>query len=375
MTKLFIIRHCQAEGNVYRFLQGHFDGKVTPFGYLQVDALAERMKDEKIDEVYSSDLSRACATAEALLRYRPEIRLHVEPRLREINMGIWEAVPMGNVIYDSYDSVKLFMKDSPDWRVPCAETFEEVGKRMYWAIAEIALRHPGKTVAIVSHGVAIRCFLAAAMGVPLHEATDIPLSRNTAVSLFTWDCGKFIPEYINDASHLDSLCTAARYEPFTKNAVFLRSQTVTPKSIEQYYKDCYEKSWHFAHGSLNGFNPETYYKNARTHYAADSESIIAVYDGNKRAGLLDLDPKRGKEDGAGWISLLYLEKEYRGRGLAPQILGMAVLFFQKRGRSKLRLTCAESNVKAMQFYKNYGFTEKDRHVTENGEIVLMEKEI
>ena len=42
MTKIYLIRHTQAEGNLYRMMQGHWDGDVTELGLRQIDALAER---------------------------------------------------------------------------------------------------------------------------------------------------------------------------------------------------------------------------------------------------------------------------------------------------------------------------------------------
>ncbi len=51
MTEIYLIRHAQAEGNIYRFMQGHWDGDVTETGQLQIKALAEKLKDIKIDAV------------------------------------------------------------------------------------------------------------------------------------------------------------------------------------------------------------------------------------------------------------------------------------------------------------------------------------
>ena len=42
MTEIYVIRHVQAEGNLYRHMQGHWDGDVTAVGVRQRDALAER---------------------------------------------------------------------------------------------------------------------------------------------------------------------------------------------------------------------------------------------------------------------------------------------------------------------------------------------
>lgn len=59
MTQIYLIRHTQAEGNLYRMMQGHWDGDVTPLGMKEVDALASRFRDIPVDAVYSSDLTRA----------------------------------------------------------------------------------------------------------------------------------------------------------------------------------------------------------------------------------------------------------------------------------------------------------------------------
>lgn len=66
MTKIYLIRHVQAEGNLFRMMQGHWDGEATALGLRQAALLGVRMKDEPLDAIYVSDLSRAVLTAEAL---------------------------------------------------------------------------------------------------------------------------------------------------------------------------------------------------------------------------------------------------------------------------------------------------------------------
>ena len=40
MTTIYLIRHAEAEGNLYRRIQGHWNGQITPRGREQIDALA-----------------------------------------------------------------------------------------------------------------------------------------------------------------------------------------------------------------------------------------------------------------------------------------------------------------------------------------------
>ena len=88
MTEIYLIRHAQAEGNLYRMMQGHWDGDVTDMGRRQIEALAQRLKDERIDALYSSDLYRTRLTACAVTKYH-DIPIHTDKRLREINVGPW----------------------------------------------------------------------------------------------------------------------------------------------------------------------------------------------------------------------------------------------------------------------------------------------
>ena len=90
MTRVYLIRHAEAEGNYYRRIQGQWDGLITALGRKQIDALAERMKDIPFSAVYSSDLTRTQTTAGAILKYH-DLPLHTDPRLREIYMGAWEV--------------------------------------------------------------------------------------------------------------------------------------------------------------------------------------------------------------------------------------------------------------------------------------------
>ena len=45
MTTVYLIRHGEAEGNLYRRMQGWYDGDLTDLGRRQVAALAGRFRD------------------------------------------------------------------------------------------------------------------------------------------------------------------------------------------------------------------------------------------------------------------------------------------------------------------------------------------
>ena len=137
MTTIYLIRHAEAEGNLFRRAQGHWNGKITERGKKQIDALAGRFKDIHIDAVYSSDLDRAVETAGALLRGR-DLELHTTRQLREIHMGVWEGDSWGNLSYRWPEQMYNFNNDPDRWVVPGAESFARCLARMTAALAEIA---------------------------------------------------------------------------------------------------------------------------------------------------------------------------------------------------------------------------------------------
>ena len=367
MTEIYLIRHAQAEGNQYRVMQGHWDGGVTELGRRQIALLEERLKDLPFDAVYSSDLYRACLTASAI--YRPRgLPLHTDPALREINVGPWESRFFGNVLHDEPQSAELFLTDSEHWVHEGAETFAQVSARAYPALEAIARRHEGGRVAVVSHGVTIRCLLSRVTGVPLGEKARLPIVQNTAISRLRWEDGRFTPESVNDYEHLSVL----RQPPWNGNAT-LRHEPLDPRTDRAYYTDCYRDAWLAAHGNLEGYRSEPYWAAACEHMRADPASVMRLLDGDRPMGLVDLDPLRGRQEGYGWLSLLYLAPEYRGQGYGIQALARAIVYFREQGRDRLRLVAAEENAAARRLYEREGFRELSREEGLQGSLLLMER--
>lgn len=168
MTEIYLIRHAQAEGNLYRMMQGHWDGSVTALGMKQIDALAERFRTVHVDALYASDLYRTRLTASAITRYH-DLPMQLRPALREINVGAWEARFFGDVAYEQPEAMHNFIFDPEKWQAPGAESYAEVRQRAYAELIRIAEANDGKTVVVVSHGVTILCLLSRILGIGLGD--------------------------------------------------------------------------------------------------------------------------------------------------------------------------------------------------------------
>ena len=113
MTTLYLIRHAEAEGNLYRRIHGQYNSLITDNGYRQIQALQKRFADVPIDAVYSSDLFRTMTTARAI--YVPKgLPLQTRADLRELGMGEWEDRSWAGI--DRTDHTMMELPRSPPAR-------------------------------------------------------------------------------------------------------------------------------------------------------------------------------------------------------------------------------------------------------------------
>lgn len=378
MTNIYLIRHAEAEGNLYRRSQGHFDGKITPLGYQQIAALAERFRTVALDALYSSDLSRARTTAGAIEKYHPELELTPEPRLREICMGVWEDRAFGDLAHENPEQMAFFSNDPDKWRVEGSETFPALIRRIRSIILELAARHEGQTIAVVSHGMAIRSFLSHVQGLP--STDQIPHGDNTAVSLLHVEGEQVEIEYYNDNSHLsEEVSTFAKQSWWKqKDGKERENMRFAPLDLtreEKLYTECYADAWIAAHGDPAGFEPELYVESAGEHCAQYPEALMKAMVMDMAAGVVELDPDRCAGEGAGWITLVYMRPEYRGRRMGIQLIGHAAAFYRKLGRKSVRLNVAKDNVRAIRFYETYGFQTIGEQQGVRDTLLIMEKSL
>ena len=69
LARFFLARHGETVWNRERKYQGQSDVPLTDEGRIQAKSLSERLKDEKIDVIYASDLGRTMETAEIIAEH------------------------------------------------------------------------------------------------------------------------------------------------------------------------------------------------------------------------------------------------------------------------------------------------------------------
>ena len=212
MTTIYLIRHGETEANQYRRIQGWLDTNVSEHGLRQIEALSQRFSSIEVHAVYSSDLSRAVTTAKAISGPHG-LALHTDTRLREIHMGSWAGCSWDELVQNDRERAERFLALSPTWQAPGGEGFEEVRRRVGKALKEIAAHHDGQSVAVISHGAAIRQILAMFHGLSVSESGQIPLGANTSFSILEIDGETVHIVSENDASHLEQISASATICP------------------------------------------------------------------------------------------------------------------------------------------------------------------
>lgn len=199
-TRLYLIRHGEAFGNVNRVFQGRLDGDLSENGRKQLERLAARFDGIALDAVYASPLQRAQKTAQAVAHGLP---IKTEPLLAEIDGGCWEGQPWTEL-------PERFPVESEHWGKrpwlfdpPGGESMRAVYERMRRILSALAAAHPGGCIAAVSHGCAIRNAVCWARGWPVERVGEVDWCDNTAVTELEFRSG--VPHIVaeNDNSHLD----------------------------------------------------------------------------------------------------------------------------------------------------------------------------
>lgn len=354
MTTIYLIRHAEAEGNLYRRCHGHYDSYITSNGHRQIEALAKRFEGIHIDEVWSSDLRRTITTSLAI-REPKNLPLHTDPRLREMGCGVWEDRTWGWLDQFQPEEIARFYGCDDAWQVEGGESFPILRARTTAALEDIAKANPDRVVAVFSHGMAIRTAVSHFMGVSIR---DVKLGENTSVSVLEYEKGEMRVVTVGDASHLTpEISTFARQQKKRKGNPE-RKLWFRPLDMENesdLYLACRREAWETIHKTAEGYDADGYLIPAREHAAYAAESVLCVMWGNEVAGILQMDFAKEPEAGIGAIPFFYLCPAFRNQGLGVQMLGQVISAYRQLGRTTLRLRCAPDNHIARHFYGSLGF--------------------
>lgn len=179
------VRHGQTEWNRAGRIQGQTDSPLTDVGRAQARATAGVLRGRSAVALYTSDLGRARATADALgaaldLKPRPDARL------RELHYGILEGKTWREVETEHPDLYRTIRGGSPDVRPPGGESRRDMVGRALEFLADIHRTHADEEVVVVSHGGVVAYVLRTVLQIP-YEARPRFRTPNCSISTFIHD--------------------------------------------------------------------------------------------------------------------------------------------------------------------------------------------
>ncbi len=203
MTRFVLVRHGQTEWNRVERFRGRADVPLNETGLAQAEATGLRVASEfRPVAIYSSPLSRAVRTADAISRhFRLPVQLH--QGLADIDYGEWQGLTPEEARQRWPAEVDMWYGRPERANIRGGETLADVRARAAAAVTQLTTRHDGETVVLVGHTVVNRLILLAVLGLGNERFWRVR-QDTCAVNVFEAHGGDYTLVSLNDTCHLRS---------------------------------------------------------------------------------------------------------------------------------------------------------------------------
>lgn len=197
-TELVLVRHAEPDYRAAAKTREPWDPPLSEKGRFQALRAAVRLRQMKVDAVFTSTMRRALETAAFIAAFRDLPMLRIQ-QLREIDFDPAELGPAPDRQKLAAELAIRFV-NRPRWdSLPGFEPSHQFRQRVMQAINGIIAHHPGQRVAVVTHGGVINAYLGTLLEIPrdmffLPEHASLTVVR----SLRDQSC----IQRINDFAHL-----------------------------------------------------------------------------------------------------------------------------------------------------------------------------
>lgn len=194
------MRHGDTELNGAERYWGSNDVRLSATGLRQAEKLRHRLSAERIDAIYSSDLSRASVTAETIASER-QLKVITCAELREIDFGELEGLTFNEISQLYPEVTKLWLNWSLTLKFPGGESFNELNTRVSKFLGKLEKHASEETILIVAHSAPLRLLVCHLLGMELQHWRQFRLDLASLSILETYPQGAILSR-LNDISHL-----------------------------------------------------------------------------------------------------------------------------------------------------------------------------
>ncbi len=200
--ELILVRHGETEWNRLNRCQGSSDIPLNETGRGQARKLAENLKNENFDAIFSSGLKRASETAGEIARHHT-LEVGVNEGFREMDQGDFEGVEFSVIREKHADKLKMWTESPENFRMPGGESLTEVQQRAMWAVTGIQEEWKNSRVVVVSHNLTIISLLCKFNEISMSRFRDFKISE-ASKTVVICDDPKYTISLLNDTSHLEA---------------------------------------------------------------------------------------------------------------------------------------------------------------------------
>lgn len=201
-TRLCLVRHGETEWNAARRIQGQIDIGLNVTGLAQAAAAGRWLGKAGIVALYSSDLKRAWATAQAIGGALGLVPSAV-PEMRERRYGVFEGLTYAEAKAKFPDGYAAFEGRNAAYDFENGESLSAMFARVTGKLQEIAAAHPGQNVVVVLHGGVLDIINRFVRGNSLETPRDF-LIPNAGLNWIATVDGIWRIETWGETAHLDA---------------------------------------------------------------------------------------------------------------------------------------------------------------------------
>jgi broad specificity phosphatase PhoE len=203
VTRLILVRHGETEWNRVERFRGRADVPLNAAGLAQAEATAQRIaRTWQPAAVFSSPLSRAVQTAEAIARHY-DLTVEPQPDLIDIDFGHWQGLSPEQVRERWPELLEDWYTAPHTVQFPGGESLAQLRTRAMAAVSALIECHPGQTIVLVGHTVLNRVLLLAMLR--LGNERFWRLAQDTcAINVIEAEAGDYTLVTLNDTAHLQS---------------------------------------------------------------------------------------------------------------------------------------------------------------------------
>jgi len=199
-TQFILIRHGETEWNRVEKFRGRADIPLNDKGLAQAQQIAARLAGEKIRAVYASPLQRTLQTAAPLAEV---LNLRVKPHanLLDVDYGTWEGLSPEEAQAKFPEEYLKWLTTPGRVKFPGGESLRLVRVNISNLLNELAEKHAGETVALVTHKIPCLVTMCYALGLTNDAIWKLRIDL-AAINRFERRDEKFIVTALNNTDHL-----------------------------------------------------------------------------------------------------------------------------------------------------------------------------